>query len=282
MIDELDRCRPTYAIELLETAKHIFGVDHVVFVLAVNRSELAHSVKALYGSEFGAEGYLRRFFDIDFMLPLPDREAFIKSLLVSIQIEQFFQDTHDPVAKRQYNLVTETLTSFLGRSDLSLRDVGQAIHRFGVVLSSLGNSEPVYARTLSVLTVLRAVDLSLYSRYIGGDDAIEHTIGSLFGRANFSDLRRSRIGANLEAVIIAAKTDRSAFNQTSENLGEENPLLGRYARILEGQELSPPVDSQERDCARIIYELGLRFHNLDVRGNESLGLEESAKRLEFL
>ncbi len=37
LIDELDRCRPSYAIELLETAKHIFGVDNVVFVLAVNR-----------------------------------------------------------------------------------------------------------------------------------------------------------------------------------------------------------------------------------------------------
>ena len=34
-IDELDRCRPTYAIELIETAKHIFLVDNVVFILAI-------------------------------------------------------------------------------------------------------------------------------------------------------------------------------------------------------------------------------------------------------
>ena len=45
MIDELDRCRPSYAVELLEVAKHLFAVDHIVFVLAVNRSELAHSIK---------------------------------------------------------------------------------------------------------------------------------------------------------------------------------------------------------------------------------------------
>ena len=138
LIDELDRCRPTYAIELLETAKHIFGVNHVVFVLAVNRDQLAHSVKVLYGSEFDAEGYLRRFFDIEFKLPAPNREAFIRNLLVSIQVEQFFQNTHDRVAERQYDLVTETLTSFLGCSDLSLRDVGQAIHRFGVVSFVVG------------------------------------------------------------------------------------------------------------------------------------------------
>ena len=62
VIDELDRCRPLYAVELLEVAKHLFSVDKIVFVLAVNRAELAHSIKALYGNDFDAEGYLGRFF----------------------------------------------------------------------------------------------------------------------------------------------------------------------------------------------------------------------------
>ena len=69
MIDELDRCRPSYAVELLEVAKHLFEVEHIVFALAVNRTQLAHSIRALYGSDFDAGGYLRRFFDVDFMLP---------------------------------------------------------------------------------------------------------------------------------------------------------------------------------------------------------------------
>ena len=73
VIDELDRCRPSYAVELLEVAKHLFAVDRIVFVLAVNRSELAHSIGALYGSGFDAMGYLRRFFDVDFRLPDPER-----------------------------------------------------------------------------------------------------------------------------------------------------------------------------------------------------------------
>ena len=77
-IDELDRCRPSYAIELLEIAKHFFAVDHVVFVLAVNRAELAHSIRALYGSEFDATGYMRRFIDVDLQLPAPDRQEFVR------------------------------------------------------------------------------------------------------------------------------------------------------------------------------------------------------------
>ncbi|WP_419182173.1 P-loop NTPase fold protein [Pantoea ananatis] len=30
-VDELDRCRPTYAIEMLETIKHLFSIENVVY-----------------------------------------------------------------------------------------------------------------------------------------------------------------------------------------------------------------------------------------------------------
>lgn len=79
MIDELDRCRPSYAVELLEAAKHFFSVDGIVFVLAINRAELVHSIQGLYGSNFNADGYLHRFIDVDVRLPDADRERFIEA-----------------------------------------------------------------------------------------------------------------------------------------------------------------------------------------------------------
>ena len=90
IVDELDRCRPSYAVELLETAKHWFMVDNIVFVLAVNRSELAHSVRVLYGERFDADDYLRRFFDLDFRLPTPERATFVTALFSATQIDQYF------------------------------------------------------------------------------------------------------------------------------------------------------------------------------------------------
>ena len=91
MIDELDRCRPSYATELLEIAKHLFSVDRIVFVLAINRSELAHSVKALYGSKFDAKGYLGRFFDLDYLLPAPDRQQFVLQVMSDSGLGALFQ-----------------------------------------------------------------------------------------------------------------------------------------------------------------------------------------------
>lgn len=61
VIDELDRCRPTYAIKLLEEIKHLFDVKGIAFVLGMHREALGHSVAVAYGSNFDGSSYLRRF-----------------------------------------------------------------------------------------------------------------------------------------------------------------------------------------------------------------------------
>lgn len=79
VIDELDRCRPTYAIELLEKVKHLFSVKGFVFVLAIDKRQLCEAVRALYGDGVDSDGYLRRFIDLEYRLPEPDIASFVSS-----------------------------------------------------------------------------------------------------------------------------------------------------------------------------------------------------------
>ena len=88
LIDELDRCRPSYAITLLERVKHLFEVDGVVFVIATDTEQLRHSIAAVYGSEFDGKGYLLRFFDRTYKFAIPDNSSFIEKLLTDSQIGQ--------------------------------------------------------------------------------------------------------------------------------------------------------------------------------------------------
>lgn len=62
IIDELDRCRPNYAIKILEEIKHFFEVPGLVFIIGLHGGQLSKSVRAIYGNEFDGEDYLRRFF----------------------------------------------------------------------------------------------------------------------------------------------------------------------------------------------------------------------------
>jgi hypothetical protein len=80
-VDELDRCRPDYAIRLLEGIKHLFAVPGVVFVISTNLEQLGNSVQAIYGSSFDGTGYLKRFFDFESALPDPDNFAFARTLV---------------------------------------------------------------------------------------------------------------------------------------------------------------------------------------------------------
>ena len=68
-VDELDRCKPSYAVKLLERIKHYFSNDRITFVFSVNLEELQHTIKQCYGNDFDACRYLDRFFD--YRLPLP-------------------------------------------------------------------------------------------------------------------------------------------------------------------------------------------------------------------
>jgi hypothetical protein len=77
LIDELDRCRPTYAIALLERLKHILSVDGVVSVVATDTSQLRHAISSVYGANFDGAGYLLRFFDRTYRFAAPDRKAFV-------------------------------------------------------------------------------------------------------------------------------------------------------------------------------------------------------------
>lgn len=80
-IDELDRCRPTFAIELLERIKHLFDVPGCKFIIATDTTQLGHAVKAIYGSEFSANKYLKRFFDAEFKLDNSDISQWVAAHL---------------------------------------------------------------------------------------------------------------------------------------------------------------------------------------------------------
>ncbi len=72
IIDELDRCRPTYAIELLERVKHFFDIEDCVFIIASDTEQLSHAVRSVYGEGFDSTRYLKRFFDSEFSLDNSD------------------------------------------------------------------------------------------------------------------------------------------------------------------------------------------------------------------
>ncbi|MCJ2131594.1 P-loop NTPase fold protein [Methylobacterium sp. E-045] len=68
IIDELDRCRPSFALEILERIKHFFAVPNVHFVLGVHIGQMENSVKAAYGTDIDGRMYLQKFISLSVLL----------------------------------------------------------------------------------------------------------------------------------------------------------------------------------------------------------------------
>jgi len=82
-IDELDRCKPSYAVQLLERIKHYFISDQITFVFSVNLTELQHTIKQHYGNDFDAHRYVNRFFDMLISLPPAKTTNYFQTLGLS-------------------------------------------------------------------------------------------------------------------------------------------------------------------------------------------------------
>lgn len=82
IVDELDRCRPDYAMKVLEIIKHFFDIDGLIVIVLSNIKALNNSVKSLYNFENNnnEESYLTKFF-VD------------KVILNPINYEKFIVDT---------------------------------------------------------------------------------------------------------------------------------------------------------------------------------------------
>lgn len=122
IIDELDRCRPTFAIEVLEKVKHFFSVKNIVFVLGVDKKHLGNSMKVIYGADLDANEYLRRFIDFDYPLPTPSKGQFAAALFNKYGFSKYFnQKKFSDLTRYEDEHALETFTELFELYELTLR-----------------------------------------------------------------------------------------------------------------------------------------------------------------
>ncbi|MXY09245.1 MAG: hypothetical protein F4Z00_12360 [Acidimicrobiaceae bacterium] len=253
-VDELDRCRPEYAMSVLERIRHLFDVEGVIVVLSVNKAALDHAVSAVHGPQDLVERYLRRFVDQTVWLTQPDsaaRTRYVQHLCnVTGLNERLQQDSYTPP---MLNLLAEM-------SGSSLRDLEQTVHRVVVVLASiprpsdnlLDTSNPMWAweQTAMTLMVLREAAQGAYEAFVTGHFDAFHA-----GQALREALDEEQIAVEphvmqqMELLLLLAKRGGQApvFNEeywdqyvhagwSIDNVARLQQQLSQYLNTIRGQE----------------------------------------------
>lgn len=132
IIDELDRCKPNYAVEVLEKIKHLFLVDNVVFVLSMHHEQLEESIKKVYGSNLDAHTYLQKFIDYPTRLPKAnfslDRSTgdYLRNQINFLKFREF---DSSPYVFRLFAILSNYY-------DLSHRQINKALYTFKMFIDS--------------------------------------------------------------------------------------------------------------------------------------------------
>ncbi len=170
IVDELDRCRPNYAVEVLEQIKHFFSVPGIVFVLAIDKEQLGHAVRGVYGSEqINADEYLRRFIDLEYHLPAPDTKKFCAFLLEAYDFQSFFRNEnrisdsyYDEDSSRFYQFIV----NLLEKNDLNLRQQEKLFAKARLVLRSFKIDHNMYPELLVTLLFIQEFKSDFFQKLI--------------------------------------------------------------------------------------------------------------------
>ncbi len=153
-VDELDRCKPTYAIEMLECIKHFFSVPHTMFLLSVDLPELRSVIQASYGC-LNPREYLRRFVQYVFPLPVLPAYVYVCSVWKNLELDAVVTaQIANPFPARKFNS-NEVLRYFklvLSTKDYTPRQVESLLRMFAV-----GMSDCVYQYVDCVLLAILCI-----------------------------------------------------------------------------------------------------------------------------
>lgn len=171
IIDELDRCRPDYAIQLLEIIKHIFDVKNIIFLFLINREQLESIVSTIYMNSNLSNKYFEKFYDVELNLPKANYEELNEP---EFEIVNDFKEykvdkngcsnNRDLVIQKIFLDIAFVIksSSWLENNDISIRNIKKLLKKFNILKDSLIEEEKEqYILILALITYFFIKELNL-------------------------------------------------------------------------------------------------------------------------
>lgn len=167
-IDELDRCKPSYAVQLLERIKHYLCDERITFVYSVNLGELQHTIKHYYGDTFDACRYLDRFFDMRISLPPADKTAFYREIGLesSYVLGKICRKVIDT-----YGMEMREATRFYRQVKTAAYEPTNESKKWDFSFPDGKGKQLLLLYVVPILVGLKIVDISLYNEFVCGKNS---------------------------------------------------------------------------------------------------------------
>lgn len=215
IIDELDRCRPDFALDLIEQIKHLFSVKGITFLIVLNREQLEAYVKSRYGIGVDASLYLQKFINIWLNLP----RKFEKHLDYGVHYFRFALSKMLDAGEQIPNNVTKAvLEEIIRYHKPSYREIERILSYFALIKNMTGESYIVpFQHIMAFVCYLKGTNSGLFEqifkRSISLEDILKQTKLDLFDEK--SDERHLYALANYIRYDLSSEDIRNAMIQNN-------------------------------------------------------------------
>ena len=219
IVDELDRCRPSYAVRVLECIKHFFAAPGVMFVLAVDSDQLSHAIRNQYGQLMDASGYLRRFFDLELSLPEPSGSDFSKAQFQRFDLDKVFEERRklSPTDYERDNFLRTFEELFL-IFRCSLRDRERCFTLLAFALRSTPKNHFLHPTALAALIVLKVKAPATYAQISQHTIGAKEVVRSVCERPGGSNFMESHLGKYVEASLYSVFAQHRGISEVIQEL----------------------------------------------------------------
>ena len=236
IVDELDRCRPTFAIELLERIKHLFCVQHLVFIVGVDLRQLGQSIKAVYG-DIDANDYLHRFFDVELRLPIPNKLVYVYRLWGEHQLEDVLRRRGvDCISQRT---MVEEFAQLIKFRNLTLRQIEKCVRTYALLAMSQNNAACKWALLAAIAVVLKVTDIDSYQKFIKMEYKLGELINDLYPEATYKNIDEESGIYNMVQHLSKIAYFRSENSRSHRKLDELKMAISENKGIVFDPEIMP-------------------------------------------
>jgi hypothetical protein len=209
-IDELDRCRPGFAVDILEIIKHTFDVEGVSFVLITNTQQLKASINHCYGQTVDAQRYLDKFVKFTFTLPAEFSVNGHHKDNVSVTHYQHLirQSPVLEATRLDQDAAFNFISHVIKVHQLSLREV-ETLIRYLEIYQTLSDHKGLAENVILGYKLLRLMGVVLFcldtdlASSICRERADAKRLASFLGESSIEPIREGGLSADHHQVIIA-------------------------------------------------------------------------------
>lgn len=182
IIDELDRAKPDFSLDLLEKIKHLFSVEHVTFILVMNREQFEKVIEKRYGN-IDSRTYLNKFVNIFSSLPkIQSADLQSSDLSLNSTIYKYIKSMPEAGSLFDYGSSFHNELSYLIEiNKCSLREAERCISLMSLFSSQDGKIKlrGAYATALVIMIFLKVYDSSLYEDFMSKKTTVAELLKSL-------------------------------------------------------------------------------------------------------